>query len=367
MVTRRTRLAQLALPLFALAAALGVAELVLRGLRPRAVGVALQPCLYEPDPELGFRYRPGARGRLLRHFEIDREVRIDSQGHHDVERDPAPRPGLRVAAVGDSFTAALTVGIGDAWTQRLEEALRVSRDPRAEVWNLGLDGTGTDVHLSILEHEVPRLRPDLVLLAFYANDVEDVALGRFGRECHEGFVLAWQTAGQRARLRAEAEAQEGRRLARAAFEGCYLFRLAVYAALGSRNPFHGNFLLPPRAEVHADAAGADAPALSEILDRLLALGRRHGHAFRIVPVPARRSATGSLDVLRRHAPGFEAWALDVAPGMQARAAREGLNWQDLYWHRDDHLNVAGNRLFAAALLELLEPGLLAGRREGKGS
>jgi hypothetical protein len=70
-------------------------------------------------------------------------------------------------------------------------------------------------------------------------------------------------------------------------------------------------------------------ALREILDRMLALA-------------ARRRATGSLDVLRRHAPG-------------------------LCWRRDGHSNAAGNRLFAVVLAELLEPVLRSARGRGEGA
>ncbi|MCH7709450.1 MAG: hypothetical protein IH884_13245, partial [Myxococcales bacterium] len=42
--------------------ALFLAEAMLRAVRPARLDVIRYPCVYQPDPILGFRYKPGAQG-----------------------------------------------------------------------------------------------------------------------------------------------------------------------------------------------------------------------------------------------------------------------------------------------------------------
>ena len=111
---------------------------------------------------------PGATGQVAAHFEIDNRVEINSLGFYDAEPGP-DEAAPRVLVVGDSFTAAMNVERPAVWTAVLERALRDGGQPRADVVNLGLDGTGTDVHAALLREYVPRFSPDTVLIAFYAG------------------------------------------------------------------------------------------------------------------------------------------------------------------------------------------------------
>ena len=172
---------------FGVVAALVLGEVVLRLLQPPQLSKIRYPCIYRPDPATGFRYEPGARGVVAGHFEIENEVVMNSLGFYDDEPLPDDRVGARILAVGDSFTAAMNVPRSEVWTSVLEAELRRSGYPRADVVNIGIDGTGTDVHLELLRRYVPRFEPDVVLVAFFANEVVDVlpdmvrALERDGR------------------------------------------------------------------------------------------------------------------------------------------------------------------------------------------
>ena len=217
-------------------AALAFGEVALRLLRPPQLAVVRYPCIYRPDPELGFRYLPGATGQVAAHFEIDNRVEINSLGFYDAEPGP-DEAAPRVLVVGDSFTAAMNVERPAVWTAVLERALRDGGQPRADVVNLGLDGTGTDVHAALLREYVPRFSPDTVLIAFYANDVVDVMRGRFQRECHAGYVLSYQTPSQRDMLRARIDAHRAKRLRIWLFEHSFLVRLAGAALLSPWSPY----------------------------------------------------------------------------------------------------------------------------------
>src|SRR5262245_13989835 len=104
--------------------ALALAEMGLRIARPAAASGIAYPCFYQPDARTGLRYRRNGRGRGSGHFEIDNEVALNSLGFYDDEPEDAAHVGLRVLAVGDSFTAAMNVPRDQVWTAVLERDLR---------------------------------------------------------------------------------------------------------------------------------------------------------------------------------------------------------------------------------------------------
>ena len=347
---RRTPIALL---LASTALALLLAEAAVRVLRPSAASIIEYPCIYTGDERFGFRYAPGATGRVAGHFEIDNTVRMNSLGFHDEEPLPPGASDLVVLAVGDSFTAGLNLPRNAVWSAVLESELRARGHPRADVINLGLDGTGTDVHADLLRAFIPRYRPRVALVAFYANDVEDVLHGRFSRECYDGYVLAYQDELQQMMLRGRVDAHRRRRVARWLFDRSYLVRLVVYLPTRGINLFRLHYVQPTAAQLGIDdavkrerrprlrAAYADLEALAASCDCRLA----------VVPVPPRRRLDGSLRVLRRWIDGASLEIVDVVPAIERMLAEDGREPADLFWVNDNHLNVYGNRLFARALAE----------------
>ncbi len=337
--------------------ALGAAEIALRVLLPEPVAIHEQPCIYWSDAEWGYRYRPNAVGRKHYRFEQDNEVRINSQGFHDVERIPGAGSGaLRVAALGDSFTAAIHVPVAKTWTQVAERALGKSLARPVQVHNLGIDGTGTSVHLAVLERVLPALRPDLVVLAFFVNDFEDVARGRVFRECFGGYVVNYQNAGQRDQLRAVVTAHAPGPSARWWFEHAYVSRLFPFVY--GRETFallRENYLSPSRFGVALDAPGATR-GVPELFDDFLRLADAWGFAFVVMPVPPRDAPGGSLEALRRGLPAERLARLEVVDpsgAMEAAMRREGLVWSDLYWKHDAHFDADGNRILGLAAAQAL--------------
>jgi lysophospholipase L1-like esterase len=96
---------------------------------------------------------------------------------------------IDIAALGDSFTDALTVPREASWPARLEQRLRLT------VQNYGTAGFGPQQELLVLRDFVVHRRPSLVVLAYFAgNDLFDAErFERFeqSRGEPEGPVLGW--------------------------------------------------------------------------------------------------------------------------------------------------------------------------------
>jgi hypothetical protein len=223
------------------------------------------------------------------------------------------------------------------------------------VVNLGLDGTGTDVHLDVLERFAPRLPPDAVVLAFYANDPSDVTHRRFQRTCHEGFVLSYQSEAQREALRARVEAWRAHPWRRWIHENLYWARLMGALWLSPHDPYRLRFLQPRLAELAPPSRDARDGA------RRFRAAVRGFEAFAaacdcrvwVAPVPPRADPAGSRRTWLRAAPQSTLPLLDVVPAFARARAIRGLDHADLYFAHDNHLNAVGNEVYGRAVAEAL--------------
>ena len=78
-----------------------------------------------------------------------------------------------IVALGDSFTEGYPVGGEAAWPALVEASFALS-NKRTRVINVGLGNSGPRQQVRILEdHVLPRVVPDDVVWAFYANDLTD--------------------------------------------------------------------------------------------------------------------------------------------------------------------------------------------------
>lgn len=151
----------------------------------RAEGAAF----FEYDPDLGWRGRPGARGRFVG-WEFSSEVRLNARGFRD--RDvPADKPPdvFRVVVLGDSITWGHGVEQAERYSDVLGEALR-RRGLPVEVVNLAVSGYGTDQEFLLWKREGRRYCADLVLLGLYENDPRENAAAAQGRYPKPYFRLA---------------------------------------------------------------------------------------------------------------------------------------------------------------------------------
>src|SRR4029077_12810891 len=83
-------------------------------------------------------------------------------------RNAAIRERFEIAALGDSFTDAMTLPAAESWPVQLERLLGTT------VQNYGTAGFGPQQELLVLKDYVARHRPRVVVLAFFAgNDIFD--------------------------------------------------------------------------------------------------------------------------------------------------------------------------------------------------
>jgi len=346
-------LMNVALVLGSLLVALSIGELALRVGKPRQVMVQRQPPIYLRDEVLGSRYMPCASGLMHRCFEIDNVVRTNALGFHDVEHDL--RPGaLHVAAIGDSFTAAFEVPREQGWTALLQRHLRAAGWNGAEVVNLGQDHSGTDVHLEILRRYLRSYRPDVVLLAFYENDVDDIRRSGFYRETVDGrYVMVYANGKQREiilrRIRDEAPGP----LVVWACERLYTMRLIRWTIAGEDDLFSNNIVGLKGKRRNRDD---DPPPLDQLLEQLLQLSRHHGFRVLVVPVPPKHEPRASVWRLRREL-SSERWrdldVVNVFPAAERMLAEDGRTMGQLYWELDGHFNEYGNKVYARVVFEAL--------------
>lgn len=143
---------------------------------------------WRADPVLGARMAENV---------YDHRWQTNDQGFRDDEDviDPKPEDALRIIAYGGSTTLCWNLPTEETWPRRLEVLLRESTgDPCHQVLNAGdIDWSIGHVYARASE-EVPRLRPDAVILYSGINEVlnarllaadgidlaEKVAAGQYG-------------------------------------------------------------------------------------------------------------------------------------------------------------------------------------------
>jgi lysophospholipase L1-like esterase len=156
-----------------LAVALVAAEAVARW----AGGRAAVRSLHELRPGEPWLYglRPGATAR---HGLWGPVYRINGHGFRDdqwtVEKAPS---SFRIAVLGDSIAFGYGVPEEARFTERMEVALQETMpDLRVEVLNFGVNGYNPYNEAELLRVVVLRFAPDLVLVQFCLNDLNDPTL-----------------------------------------------------------------------------------------------------------------------------------------------------------------------------------------------
>jgi lysophospholipase L1-like esterase len=123
---------------------------------------------------------------LVRHPLYRYPFSTDAEGF----RNPPGAEAAPVAALGDSFTDAMTLPVEVGWPSRLSARLGVP------VGNYGTAGFGPGQERRVLEEYVLRRRPRVVVVAFFAgNDLQDAE--RFARFEQDGsfrpsFAYGWK-------------------------------------------------------------------------------------------------------------------------------------------------------------------------------
>ena len=125
--------------------------------------------LYRNDRDVGWVCTPNIDERFFLPGSFDVRVVCNSNGLRDTEKDYAKPPEIsRIAVLGDSF----------AWGYGVENQEMVSTVlqnliPATETLNFGVKGYSTVQEVLRLETEALRYEPDVTLLFFCWNDLED--------------------------------------------------------------------------------------------------------------------------------------------------------------------------------------------------
>lgn len=110
------------------------------------------------------------------------ERSVDFDVNSDGFRGPELRPAgaaRRIVVYGDSFVAAHATKFEDTFVRRLGDRLASALRTDVEAVDAGVAGYGPDQACARMDVELPRLRPDLVVVALCAqNDYGDVVRNR---------------------------------------------------------------------------------------------------------------------------------------------------------------------------------------------
>jgi len=136
------------------------------------------PRFYWRDRELGSSLLAGASGWQRDEGEAFVEINRFGMRDRDYEIDK-PNQVLRVAVLGDSYTAAFHVPIEKSFLRVAEKRLQTclsaaEKFDDIQFMNFGVNGYGTAQELLMFRHRVSQFDPDIVLLAlFTGNDLAD--------------------------------------------------------------------------------------------------------------------------------------------------------------------------------------------------
>ncbi|HOW96191.1 MAG TPA: SGNH/GDSL hydrolase family protein [Kiritimatiellia bacterium] len=128
-----------------------------------------------PNPAIGYEPAPNFEHHGEKRLYFEFQGRSNNLGFrdrdHTLEKEPAV---VRLVVLGDSLTMGLFVDRTDAvFTSVLEQSL-AGRGKRVEVMNFGVSGYNTRQEVAMLIEKGLFYRPDVVVLAYCLNDVEEM-------------------------------------------------------------------------------------------------------------------------------------------------------------------------------------------------
>jgi lysophospholipase L1-like esterase len=140
---------------------------------------------YVADTTAGWSYRPGATGEFVgpRPYPITYRsyVRINSLGLRGPELTAVPAGGVRVLALGDSWTSGLEVAENETYPAVAAGLLSTRLGVPVQVINAGVRGYGTDQAWLLYRERLKRLHPDVVLYYYTGIAGRNVTLHQMRR------------------------------------------------------------------------------------------------------------------------------------------------------------------------------------------
>jgi hypothetical protein len=138
--------------------------------------------IYQLDDRYLFRHIPGSRKLASPAGQAWPKVlvKINEFGRRG-EESTLPAAGQRVVVYGDSFISAEYTRESDTYVAQLARFLAEGAGPTV-VLNAGVTGYGVDQEVLLMEDQLPRLKPDLVVIAVFAgNDFGDLLRNKLFR------------------------------------------------------------------------------------------------------------------------------------------------------------------------------------------
>jgi len=334
----------------------------------------------EPHPELGWAHIPNKEGYWI----IGNEriyVKINSKGLRDKEYSyQKPKGVYRILVLGDSFTEGFQVPLEETFCEVLEKKLATHRT-KFEVINAGFAGVGTDYALLFLRREGFKYDPDLVLLAFFGNDIYDNYRSKDVSK-DAGSPLAFEERGAIVRIKhfladnSCAYNYIGGILPKSA---PLLAKVAMKLGLLSPQPIDGfEGVEQPHRVVFSKRYGRDLQEAWDVTRLLIRKLKReagkHGSRLVVVSIPFREQVDKGFwsEELSRSAMKEQEWDLSKPDRLLAQFLHEQeipvlllashfqkhLKKADLYHPvdkngRDGHWNARGHRLAAEVLYRWL--------------
>ena len=367
---------KMAVPIVAAALAVGAFEWGLR--RFAHIAPALELDIYRKDQDGLLLLRPNiARRHVARQWDV--EVRINSNGWRDAEREPDPGDYV-VLGLGDSQAFGWGVELHETFFSIVEERLRRRRPTR--IIKAAVPGASTVDQALLLERLAPKHRPNVVMLAlFVGNDFTENGLGGADRfEVDEGLLTLRRRGGEDSGLGERPRRWIARRSHLAQLVRAVQFNLQRSTAASSGDRTWDAWM---RDFVQIHLAKPDAAARRGIeetlqsLNRIVAVSEANSvEAFVLVVIPrslqvypeeARemQDAFGVLEADLDLDAGQELlrdWRAAAETELDIRlvdplprfreAAKEG---EALYFTPDAHLSPAGHALVAEAIASAAAP------------
>lgn len=324
----------------------------------------IQDRIFEGDPVLGWRHVRGTEVRFVAK-EFDNVVRLNSQGLVDDEYPFDKPPGtVRILVLGDSYAESLQAPLDRAYHGLLESRLnRLSDTVHYEVINAGVSAYGTDQELLYYRAEGYRYEPDLVLLLFTPNDVQDIVEHDFFRLDGDGRLVDSKRPSGRGPLL-------GFRMREAAYDlsQAYRYGLLAYKQLLEADYYDPrfNYVEPLSDEMTQGWQRAEA-----LLRALAAEAEYSGARFAVVYVAAREQMEGRhwsdiAGAVGGHSPGWNidspnehlahiasAAAIPFLDLTEAFRTAHKAGGDELFFTFDIHWTEAGHAVAAEQLYEFL--------------
>ncbi len=282
-------------------------------------------------------------------------VRINALGLRGPEVPlPKPKGERRVLVVGDSYTAAVQLPEDRIFTTLLQSDLARARPGETfRVVNAGVNGAGTAEELLYFEHRGAALAPDVVVLQYAFNDVDDTRR-------HGGFRLTADGVALRDDLRHPA-AWRGPLLAlRDALGNRSLAFYLLYRMLAGARPQAAAAAAetppavtsPPGGGAAGAAANTDVELVVRLATELVRRANALGAPVILLTIPSPLYIDGGDPVYDRVLARFGALVADtpnqlvVADPILLASHRRG---ESAILAGDGHLGADGHRLIAEAL------------------